>query len=135
MTPKTKADAGEFATADDMATVLETLADLSERVEHVERVQLDADRRAAAGRPGAGDPVFMATTGRGGRARQSEGARQDSIEQENARAHLFEPAGDGVVTGAITSGTPEPAAVVVDDGEPLDERATVDTDDTAALNS
>lgn len=157
----------EYATADEMATVLDSLAELSERVDRMERATSAAAgeghrpdiRQAAAMR---NDPVFRAQVGRGARRRQSEGDRQDEILRKNAERHMFEPAGDGVVTSAMTPGVPKPG---FEPGEPgmedasspafdseggmgqVDETAdrepetgepeignTITTDDTAALN-
>lgn len=93
----------EYATADEMATVLDELASLSERVERMERESRSAAseperfrdaRQAAAART---DPTLRASVGHGARRRQSEGDRQDQIQRENAERHLHEPAGDGVV--------------------------------------
>lgn len=93
-----------YASTEDLAAVYDVMAEISERLDAVERVQ----RAAAAGRPG-NDPVFLATTGRGGRRRESEGERQDKIVNENAQRHLMDRAGDGVPTQAITDGAPTAA--------------------------
>lgn len=112
--PDVTAPVDDMTDSDEMATVLETLADLSERLERVERAQTEAPGQARAearmdirqAAAASTDPVFRAQVGRGDRRRESEGERQDKITQENARRHLHEPAGDGVVTAPITSGVP-----------------------------
>lgn len=105
-------DESGYATADEMATVLDTLAELSERVDAIEREraagspaddEIEARRRAAAAR--SDDPVFLATTGHGRRPRrESEGERQDKVVTENARRHMHEPAGDAAPTSMLAVG-------------------------------
>lgn len=160
---ETTSEGGElYATADEMATVLETLAELSERVDTIERRQsmppgqarTDVPRDARQAAAMRDDRVFRAQVGRGDRRRESEGERQDKIVRENAERHLHEPAGDGVVTGDLTArardrggfdpgedGMEDPASPKFESEGGMDQldesdgsHTHITTEDTAALN-